>query len=59
MEEWAKSVGIHRLELKVDDGNEKGIGLYKKMGFVTEGRTKDSTFVGGKYRDAFVMAKII
>ena len=59
MEAWAKSVGIHRLELKVDDGNDRGMGLYKKMGFVMEGITKDSTFVNGKYRDAFVMAKII
>lgn len=59
MEDWAKSAGIHRLELKVDDGNESAMALYKKMGFVVEGITKDSTFVDGKYRDAYLMGKII
>lgn len=59
MENWAKLSGIHRLELKVDDGNGRGMALYKKMGFVLEGTTKDSTYVNGKYRDAYVMGKII
>jgi RimJ/RimL family protein N-acetyltransferase len=40
MEAWAKSDGIVRLELTVMTHNERGIALYKKMGFEIEGTKK-------------------
>ena len=37
IEEWAKQTGLHRLELTVMKHNERGIALYKKVGFRIEG----------------------
>jgi DNA invertase Pin-like site-specific DNA recombinase len=68
----SKKLKVAYVRLSEDDVEKKGdysASIYnqlslikdyaKKMGFEIEGRTKDSTFVDGKYRDAFVMAKII
>jgi RimJ/RimL family protein N-acetyltransferase len=59
MESWAKSEGIVRLELTVMTHNERGINLYKKMGFEIEGTKKASIFVKGEYVDEFLMSKIL
>ena len=36
--EWAKQAGAHKLALEVWPHNDRAIGLYKKLGFVEEGR---------------------
>jgi RimJ/RimL family protein N-acetyltransferase len=59
MEAWAKTDGIMRLELTVMTHNERGIALYKKMGFEIEGTKKASIFVNGKYVDEYLMSKIL
>ena len=38
----AKAWGLEQLELRVMEGNERAIGLYKKMGFVTCGAIPNS-----------------
>jgi RimJ/RimL family protein N-acetyltransferase len=37
LEDWAKDHAIHRLELSVMVHNQRGVGLYQKMGFHIEG----------------------
>jgi len=59
VEKWAKDAGIHRLELTVMSHNDTGIALYRKMGFSTEGVSKDSMYVDGKYVDEFYMGKLL
>jgi RimJ/RimL family protein N-acetyltransferase len=59
MERWARSNAIVRLELTVMTHNERGINLYKKMGFEIEGTKKASIFVKGKFVDEYLMSKII
>lgn len=59
MEEWAKEAGIVRLELSVMTHNERGIALYKKMGFDIEGTKKASICVKGQYVDEYLMSKIL
>jgi len=59
MESWAKSAGILRLELTVMTHNDRGINLYKKMGFEIEGTKKASIFVKGEYVDEYLMSKIL
>ena len=59
MEMWARKTGLHRLELNVDDNNEAGIALYKKMGFEIEGHKKDAKRIEETYRDELLMAKIL
>jgi RimJ/RimL family protein N-acetyltransferase len=59
MKKWAIENGTKRLELSVMTHNERGIALYKKMGFEIEGTKKASIFVNGKYVDEYLMSKIL
>lgn len=59
MEKWARKSGAHRLELTVMVHNDRGVALYKKMGFDIEGISKDSLLVDGTYVDEYYMAKIL
>jgi len=38
--EWAKGAGAHKLALEVWPHNDGALGLYKKLGFVEEGRLR-------------------
>ena len=51
-------LNLHRLELDVFVDNEPAIRLYKKFGFVTEGRLVDYAFREGQYADVFIMGRI-
>ncbi len=59
METWALDHHIHRLELSVMVHNQRGVGLYQKMGFKIEGIRRDSLLVDGKYVDEYYMAKLL
>ncbi len=59
IQEWAKSIGLHRLELTVITQNSPAVNLYKKMGFEIEGIKRDSLIIDGKYVDEYYMAKLI
>jgi RimJ/RimL family protein N-acetyltransferase len=52
----AKEKRLERIELSVLHDNEPAIALYKRMGFVTEGRREREWKVGNKYRDSILMA---
>lgn len=56
---WAESVeGLRRIELNVTDGNAPAQRLYKKFGFIEEGRRKGAIhFGGGDYRDDIIMCR--
>lgn len=51
-------LNIRRIELTVYSDNEAAVALYKKMGFVIEGESKDFAFRNGRYVDAYYMARI-
>jgi RimJ/RimL family protein N-acetyltransferase len=59
LDSWARAHGIHRLELTVMVHNQRGVGLYQKMGFEIEGVKKDSLRVDGIYVDEYSMGKIL
>jgi RimJ/RimL family protein N-acetyltransferase len=59
LETWARSKGLHRLELTVNYDNERAIRLYEKFGFVKEGVKRHALRIDGRYVDAFYMAKFI
>ena len=54
----AHSVGVERIEAKVRVGNDRGIGLYQKMGFQIEGTRRLAVKIDGEYRDEYFIAKI-
>ena len=59
MEEWAKQIHIHRLELTVMTHNTAGIAWYKKQGFAIEGTRRHSLLINGQFVDEFFMAKLL
>lgn len=58
-ERWARAHGLHRLELTVMTHNERGITLYKKMGFEVEGIARHALSVDGEYVDEYWMGKLL
>lgn len=48
-------LNLHRLSLRVFSTNEKAIHLYKKIGFVQEGRVKEAVFRNGEWIDSIYM----
>jgi putative acetyltransferase len=51
-------LGLHRIELHVYPDNTAGIRLYKKFGFVEEGRARDFAYRHGGFVDALAMARL-
>jgi RimJ/RimL family protein N-acetyltransferase len=58
-EDWARSEGIHRLELTVMVHNASAIALYQKMGFEVEGTKRHALKVDGRYVDEYYMARLL
>lgn len=57
--EWAKDVGISRLELTVMKHNEKAFNLYKKMGFEICGEMVHSLKINGEYVNEYYLYKLL
>jgi RimJ/RimL family protein N-acetyltransferase len=54
--EWARSVGVRKLELHVFPHNQPAIALYERFGFVREGYRHRHYRRGHDYVDAILMA---
>ena len=54
----AISKGITRIDLEVFASNTRAIALYRKMGFIEEGRKRRVRFLDGEYDDNVVMALV-
>lgn len=57
--DWAKKVKLHRLDLTVMTKNDAAVTLYKKMGFEIEGIKRDSLLIQSEYVDEYYMSKLI
>ncbi|MCI4319892.1 MAG: GNAT family N-acetyltransferase [Thermoplasmata archaeon] len=53
---WAKSVGIRKLTLVVFATNRPALALYRKLGFVAEGRLRGQVILRGRPVDELPMA---
>ncbi len=53
-DQWAQ---VKRIELRINVDNLPAITLYKKFGFVEEGRLVGECFRAGQYVDVFAMAR--
>jgi len=51
-----KELGLHRVQLTVNETNERAIAAYKKVGFVEEGRQRKALWKGGRFVDIILMA---
>ena len=55
---WGRERGLRKMYLRVFDHNERGLRLYRSLGFVEEGRFKGDVRRGdGTYGDTILMAK--
>lgn len=53
--DWGfEGMNLHRLYLHVFGFNTRAINLYEKMGFVLEGRKRESLYRHGKYQDVLL-----
>jgi RimJ/RimL family protein N-acetyltransferase len=59
MEDFAKKIGISKVEAKVRVSNERGLSLYKKNGYTIEGTRKKAAFINGQFEDEFFIAKFL
>jgi len=50
------TVNLNRIELLVYDYNTRAIKLYKKLGFMEEGRKRQFMWNKGRYHDAIIMS---
>jgi diamine N-acetyltransferase len=51
-----REMNLHRIFLRVDEDNVRGIRCYEKAGFQREGTFRDVVFKGGAYLDQYVMS---
>jgi putative acetyltransferase len=51
-------IGLVRVDLEADAGNTRAIEMYRRFGFVEEGRQKKAYFSDGEYVDAVLMARV-
>lgn len=51
-----QELGLHRIYLRVLNGNEQAVRSYEKAGFVKEGYLKEDAYINGKYVDIVWMA---
>jgi RimJ/RimL family protein N-acetyltransferase len=59
VEAWARQRRAWRLELRVSSLNERGQALYRKRGFIVEGRIHGGVFRRGAWTDDFWMGKLL
>ncbi|EHN59795.1 GNAT family N-acetyltransferase [Oenococcus kitaharae] len=48
-------INMFKVYLFVDVDNARGLHVYKKLGFVEEGRLRKHFFANGQYHDSFIM----
>lgn len=58
-EKWALKYGVTRLELTVNEKNERAIALYEKMGFHKEGLKEHAMKIDGEYVNEYYMSKFL
>jgi RimJ/RimL family protein N-acetyltransferase len=58
MEYGFSTLNFRRIYLRVFEFNQRGLGLYKKLGFVEEGRLRQDCFRKGRYWDTILMGML-
>jgi len=57
--EWSELKGVEKIDLEVFENNTSGIALYKKFGFLEEGRKRKAIKTKEGYRDLVLMGRFL
>ena len=58
--DWARaSAVVKKLNLRVRTDNERALRLYRRKGFVEEGRQRKELFIDGDYHDLYMMGLLV
>ncbi len=49
---------VHRIGVRVDEGNERALALYRRLGFKGEGRLRQAAFRDGRHRDVLLLGQL-
>ncbi len=49
------TLNLHRIYLRVFEFNERGVSVYRKLGFTEEGRLREDLYHEGRYWDTLIM----
>ena len=53
-----ENLNLNRVSLVVFESNPRAIHVYKKVGFIEEGRMREFHFSGGEYCDTLIMSML-
>jgi len=56
---WCKENQVEKIELEVFEENTPAIELYKKFGFIEEGRKNKNIKIKGEYKNTLLLAKFL
>lgn len=59
MEIHARAQGFTRIEAMVRTENERGVRLYRRMGYEIEGTRRQGALIDGRFQDEYFIAKIL
>ena len=48
--------GVHRVGVRVEEGNERAMALYRRLGFKEEGRLRQAAFRDGRHADVLLFS---
>ena len=57
--EWSELNGVEKIDLEVFENNTSGIALYKKFGFLEEGRKRKAIKTKNGYQDLVLMGRFL
>lgn len=50
------TLGLHKVELRLNPGNKRALACYRKCGFKLEGKKREQTYHHGEYCDELIMS---
>lgn len=51
-----ETLNLRRISLQVFESNPRAVNVYERLGFIEEGRLRQSRFIQGRYEDTLIMA---